>query len=290
MIKISIEKKLNSPSGIMNLKVDLEIPKGEFITLYGPSGAGKTSVLRMISGLMNPYRGEIMVAGKPWFSSKADIHIAPQKRKVGFVFQDYALFPNMTVRQNLEYANSGENHTIFELTEMMEIDGLLDMKPNVLSGGQQQRVALARALVQKPEILLLDEPMSALDQTIRTKIQDYLLVVHEKYKLTTILVSHDISEIIRLSDRVIRLENGKVIEAGIPSDFFTKTNKNKGQLILAQILKLEKQGAIYMAKVNALNSIVNIQLSEKDFLSYRVGSKVMIEIEYLKGKVFPIKV
>lgn len=220
MIQVTIGKKLFSAKGEMILDVDFEIKPGELVTLYGPSGAGKTSILRMLCGLVKPDNGSIVVEGETWFDSVKKINLKPQRRNVGIVFQDYALFPNMTVKENLAYArDKRQSDTIVnELLELMELTNLAHVKPELLSGGQRQRVALARAIVRQPKLLLLDEPLSALDTLLRLKIQDYILRVHEQFHLTTILVSHDILEVIRLSKRVFLLEHGEIIRHGAPGD------------------------------------------------------------------------
>jgi len=219
MIEVSIKKRLLASKGYMHLDVDLEINTGELVTLYGPSGAGKTTILRMLCGLAVPDEGTIKVNGETWFDSTSRINIKPQVRNVGIVFQDYALFPNMTVKENLEYAleKNQPPAIVNELLDLMELSSLSNQKPAVLSGGQQQRVALARAIVRKPKLLLLDEPMSALDTTLRLKIQDYILKAHRQYNLTTILVSHDIIEVIRLSQHVLLIENGIIVNQGPPA-------------------------------------------------------------------------
>ena len=220
MIQVAIKKKLFSALGGMQLDVDFTIREGELVTLYGPSGAGKTTVLRTLCGLSIPDEGFISVGGQPWLDSGKKINLKPQQRDIGIVFQDYALFPNLTVNENLRYALKKDqpDAIVNELLELMELTSLHDKKPELLSGGQRQRVALARAIVRKPKILLLDEPMSALDTTLRLKIQDYILRVHEQFNLTTILVSHDIMEVIRLSNRVFLMDHGKIISQGGPGD------------------------------------------------------------------------
>lgn len=220
MIKIAVKKKLFSPNGEMELDVNFNIRHGELVTLYGPSGAGKTTMLRMLCGLSKPDKGTISVEGETWFDAEKKINLKPQRRNIGIVFQDYALFPNMTVKQNLAYAlEKNQSHGLIdELLELMELTNLHDKKPELLSGGQRQRVALARALVRKPKILLLDEPMSALDTALRLKIQDHISKVHTQYNLTTVLVSHDILEVIRLSQRVLVIEHGTIIRNGSPVD------------------------------------------------------------------------
>jgi molybdate transport system ATP-binding protein len=202
MIEINVNRKLSGANGELNLTLHTTIHQGEFVTVYGPSGAGKTSVLRMLAGSSN------------------GIHVRPQLRNIGIVFQDYTLFPNMSVRGNMEFAlQKGQSSSIVDdFLELTELKNLSDKNPATLSGGQKQRVALARALVRRPKLLLLDEPLSALDSVMQSKLQDYLLLVHEQFKLTTILVSHDINEVMKMSKRVLILESGRVEKDGNPID------------------------------------------------------------------------
>jgi molybdate transport system ATP-binding protein len=220
MIQATISKKLIAAKGEMYLDVDLGIGTGEIVALYGASGAGKTSILRMLCGLTLPDKGLIKVYGQTWFDTANKINLRPQQRNVGIVFQDYALFPNMTVKENLMFALDKKQSPaiVDELLELMELTKLHNVKPALLSGGQQQRVALARALVRKPKLLLLDEPMSALDTTLRLKVQDYIMRVHEQFRLTTILVSHDILEVVRLAKKVFVIDHGKLIRQGAPGE------------------------------------------------------------------------
>ncbi|MEX0273162.1 MAG: ABC transporter ATP-binding protein, partial [Flavobacteriaceae bacterium] len=222
MIAVDIQKRLVGAGGEMLLQLQCGIAKGQLVTLYGESGAGKTSTLRMLAGLLTPDEGNIVVEGQPWFNAEKGMNLAPQNRHIGVVFQDYALFPNMTVRQNLKYAlgKRKDGAIIGELIEIMGLGDLGERRPKTLSGGQQQRAALARALVQRPKVLLLDEPLSALDARTRLRLQDHLLQLHKEYGLTTILVSHDVAEVHKLSDWVFVLENGKLINQGPPSQVF----------------------------------------------------------------------
>ena len=220
MIEFRIEKKLLGPEGEMGLDVNTIIQEGEFVTLYGPSGAGKTSLFRILAGLLLPESGSIRVGDKVWFDSELKINLKPQERNIGMVFQDYSLFPNMSVRQNLEFAlEKGQSRTIIEeLLELIELNNLTNQRPAQLSGGQKQRVALARALVRRPKLLLLDEPLSALDPEMQSKLQDYILKVHQEYGLTILMISHDLIEVIKMSERVLLLKQGKVVNDGKPSE------------------------------------------------------------------------
>ncbi|MBT8253869.1 MAG: ATP-binding cassette domain-containing protein [Bacteroidia bacterium] len=278
MIKIDIHKALQAAEGEMNLEIDLQIEQGQLITMYGESGAGKTSTLRILSGLMKPDSGRILVNETAWFDSKTGISLKPQKRKIGFVFQDYALFPNMTVKENLEFAlqkGQGKNK-ISELIEITELGGLKDRKPDSLSGGQKQRVALARALVQQPELLLLDEPLAALDPKIRRKLQDYILKVHREFKLTTILVCHDIGEIIKLSDMVCILEKGKITRLGAPEDVFINKQISGKFKFTGDVLKIQKEDVIYIVTIGIQSNVVKVVAQEDEIHNLSVGDKVVV--------------
>ncbi|MDZ4378071.1 MAG: ABC transporter ATP-binding protein, partial [Xanthomonadaceae bacterium] len=153
--------------------LDLAVAAGETVAIVGASGAGKSTLLRMLAGLSQPNSGRIVVDGEPWFDSAKKINLPPQQRAIGFVFQDYALFSNLTVRQNVAYAaDKGQASWVVRLLAMTGLTELQDSLPARLSGGQKQRVALARALARKPKLLLLDEPLSALDGALRAQLQD----------------------------------------------------------------------------------------------------------------------
>ncbi len=227
----------------MLLDIRAEIELGEIVALYGTSGAGKTSTLRMLAGLMQPDSGHIQIGSETWFDSDKKINFAPQQRDVGLMFQDYALFPNMTVRANLEFAQekNTDNKRIDELIEAMQLGDLQHQFPTRLSGGQQQRVALARTLAQGAKVLLLDEPLSALDTEMRRDLQDFLLAFHKKYQPTIILVSHDIGEIFRLADRVFVLENEEITQTGTPLEVFAEGNEK----LIGRVIEVdEKQGLV----------------------------------------------
>lgn len=278
MIELTLNKALIGSSGVLNLDMHFQIERGQFVTLYGPSGAGKTSTLRMIAGLMEPENGKIIVNENVWYDSSKNISLSIQKRNVGFVFQEYALFPNMTVLGNLKFAmRKGEDITfVNELIDIIALRELENRKPSSLSGGQKQRVALARALIQKPELLMLDEPLSALDRGMRMNLQDYLLNLHNKYNLTTILVSHDISEIFKLSNKVIVLNNGKIEKQGAPQDIFGDRAISGKFQFTGEVIKIEKQNFLIIVSVLIGNDLVRVIADEHEIEGLQLGEKVLV--------------
>ena len=278
MIEIDIYKTLEAADGEMELRIQLNIAKGEFVTLYGASGAGKTSTFRILSGLMKADKGTIKVNGKTWFDSAQKINLTPQQRKIAYVFQDYALFPNMTVRQNLEFAlrKNQNKKIVLDLIDLMELGALQNKKPEKLSGGQQQRVALARALVQQTEILLLDEPLSALDIKIRLKLQNYLLKLHKAYNLTTIMISHDIGEIIKMADQVLVLEKGKIIKQGTPDKVFINEKVNGDFKLIGEVLKIEQKEQQFIITALIQDNVVKLIAEESAVKELKLGDKIML--------------
>jgi molybdate transport system ATP-binding protein len=238
MIRLDLQKKLLAGSEAMQLGLEISIRPGDFVTLSGPSGAGKTSVLRMLAGLLKPDGGRIEINGETWFDQSKGIDLPPQRRSLGFVFQDYGLFPNMSVRENLLFALSkGQpRQVVEELIHTVELENIQHRKPATLSGGQQQRVALARALVRQPAILLLDEPLSALDAALRSRLQDYLLQLHRQLQFTAIMVSHDPAEVLKMSDQVVLMENGSVVRQGLPELVMTDLSGGAHQRLSGRVL------------------------------------------------------
>ncbi|MGA0560624.1 ATP-binding cassette domain-containing protein [Larkinella sp. VNQ87] len=197
------------------LDVELVLEAGSLTGLYGPSGSGKTTLLRILAGLTPPAFGEIRVGEQIWFDSAQRINWPPQQRNVGMVFQDAALFPNMTVRQNVQFAAGNQRDPfVDELLELAGLTTLAERKPATLSGGQRQRVALVRALARRPQVLLLDEPFSALDADTREPLLDELLRLHQRFGTTTVLVSHQHEEVQRIADQWIELKQGKLVRHG----------------------------------------------------------------------------
>ncbi|MEM7485011.1 MAG: ATP-binding cassette domain-containing protein [Bacteroidota bacterium] len=291
MIVLDIDKKLLAADGEMHLELNLTLEKGKLITLYGESGAGKTSTLRLLSGLMKPDQGRIIVNGKTWFDSDKKINLPPQKRKIGYVFQDYALFPNMTVLENLEFAlaKGQDKKNVSDLIEIIELGTLQHRKPETLSGGQKQRVALARALAERPDILLLDEPLAALDIKIRLKLQDYIQKIHREFNLTTILISHDIGEIVKLSDHVIFLEKGSIVRQGNPDELFINRNISGKFKFTGEILKIEQQEIVHIATVLIQNSVVKVIVQDSEVQDLHVGDKVLVATKAFNPILYKIE-
>ncbi|GGD11366.1 ABC transporter ATP-binding protein [Aureimonas glaciei] len=204
-------------------KFDLSIRKGEFVSLLGPSGCGKTTVLRMVAGFETPSSGAIVIDGQ-------DVtNLPPNRRRIGMVFQAYALFPNMSVFDNvafgLKIAGMAKAEIGARVTEMLKLIGLghlADRYPYQMSGGQQQRVALARALAPKPQVLLLDEPLSALDAKIRTSLREEIRQIQQQLGITTIFVTHDQEEALSISDRIVVMNGGRAEQVGTPFEIYNR--------------------------------------------------------------------
>ena len=274
MIDVVLQKSLHGAEGAFSLEVALEIPQQAVIAIMGPSGAGKTSLLKMMAGLMLPDKGKIAIDENIWFDADRKINRKPQERSVGYVFQEYALFPNMSMRENLLFAvgKRGEKRIVDELMELMGLTTLQDRKPAHLSGGQQQRVALARAIVRRPQILLLDEPFAALDKPMRQRLQQDLKMLHEHYGTTTLLVSHDPVEVARLAHEVIVLGNGKVSKQGPP--FEVLHNAEEDGAIEGEILVINRKKHEIGMVSESIFHIVSVTGPMLDTLE--VGSKIRV--------------
>jgi molybdate transport system ATP-binding protein len=272
MIKIDIFKKLHGSNGQMNLDVNFHIKQGDFIALAGLSGSGKTTLLRILAGLEKA-TGEIKIAEDIW--QDKSIFLAPQKREIGFVFQDYALFPNMNVMDNLLYVNKDKNlaNHLLKITELEELKNRL---PNSLSGGQKQRVSLCRALMNRPKLLLMDEPLSALDPKMRMKLQQEILALHKEFNTTTIMVSHDPSEMYRLSNRVIVLDQGKIIDDGEAKDVLLKTSGSQKFSFEGELLDIVKVDVIYIAIVSIGQQLVEVVVSNSEAQELKIGQSVQV--------------
>lgn len=247
--------------------------------LTGPSGVGKTTLLRLLAGLVKPQSGRIALGEDVWLDTEKSIFQSPQQRKIGMVFQDYALFPHLTVRQNLTFAlKKGEDPTrVEELLREVELTQLADQKPHQLSGGQKQRVALARALVQSPRLLLLDEPLSALDRSMRYRLQGYLLNLHQRYQLTVVLVTHDLAEIFRLADRVVELDEGKTGRQGTPAEVFTLARPaTNGPELYGEVLTCTVEGEETVVQALIDQRIHTLRLPASRAVDLRPGGSFLL--------------
>ncbi len=278
MIDVSLKKTLQGTAGTMLLDIQLNLQSGHIIAITGPSGSGKTTFLRLLAGLTKPQSGRISIDGDTWLDTNRKIHRPPQKRPIGFVFQNYSLFPNMTVRGNLEYALGPGQATseLEEVVDVMELGQLTTRAPDTLSGGQKQRVALARALVRKPKVLFLDEPLSALDGKMRMKLQDYIISVHRKFQLSVFIVSHDPSEILRMAHEVCELDNGLIKKQAEPALFFTSRQLSGKFRFTGNIIDISKEDVITVVSVMVGNNLVKVIASSPDDQKLQVGDKVLL--------------
>lgn len=278
VMEIDVQKELVSAHGRMTLTIKVKFLRGELVVLFGESGAGKTTLLRMISGLTKPDRGHIKVGNSVWFDSAAGINKSPQERNIGFVFQDYALFPNMSVFNNVAYGQTqGDQLYVNELIQKFGLTEFSSRKPDKLSGGQKQRVALARALARKPDFLLLDEPLSALDADIRTSLQNEILKAHGINNATTLLVSHDLTEVFRLAQKVLKIENGKITGVGKPDELFLNNQISGKVQITGSIVKIQKQDTFYLLTVvTGMNQLIKVTAFASDIQNLSEGDRVMV--------------
>ncbi|MDU7070963.1 ATP-binding cassette domain-containing protein [Campylobacter ureolyticus] len=270
MIEFSLKKELFGINENMELNVKISFKSGSFISLSGESGSGKTTILRCLAGLEKA-DGFIKVDNEIWQDEK--IFLSPQKRRIGFVFQDYALFENLSVKDNFLFVEKDINHCS-KLLDMLGLMSLKDRYPTNLSGGQKQRVALGRAMMRKPKLLLLDEPLSALDPHLRARLQDEISKIQDMFKTTTILVSHDPNEIYKLANYMFVLKNGKIVKKGTPKEILLKTNGSQKFAFSGTLLNLEKIDTIFVATVSVGQQITEVALASD--LGLKVGDEVTI--------------
>ncbi len=278
MIHINLSKQLQFSSGKKALEINIHLPQNKITTLWGESGAGKTTLLKLIAGLLKPDAGFIQINDAVWFDAKQRKNVPPQQRSIGFVFQDYALFPNMTVLQNLQYAAKPKEDDafIYHLVETASMRAFLHVKPSRLSGGQQQRVALIRALVRKPKMLLLDEPLSALDTELRYQLHEALKQLQNELGFTAVLVSHNKEEVCALSHHLIQLQEGKVIFEGTPQHlFFSLSSQNKLQL-MAYVISVKSNGSHALIEVKVGNQIQVLSINSDETRNIKAGDEIII--------------
>lgn len=223
MLEIDVKKRLRD----FDLDVSLKVEVGEILMLVGENGCGKSTLLNMVAGLITPDAGEISLAGEPLFDSGLRINLPPEERKIGYVFQSYALFPHLTVRENVAFGLRARRFSrqkievkVKEQLEAFDLWGMRDAKAVNISGGQKQRTALARALAIQPRLLLLDEPLAALDIRRQAEMRKELRNLIRNFGVPSIVVTHDLRDVVSIGDRVFFLEEGKVIHSGPAEEVF----------------------------------------------------------------------
>lgn len=269
MLKLAIAKTWKGPAGLKNLQVEANFAEGERIAVIGESGAGKTTLLRIIAGLSQANKGLVEWRRKKWQENES--FLQPQAREVGLMFQDYALFPHLSVKENLLFAAKKDDlkqKYALELLERIEMGEFAHRKPAQLSGGQQQRVALARTLVQLPQVLLLDEPLAALDVEMRLRMQDLILAHHHTYAGVILFVSHDLDEVWRMASRVLKMDGEGNCVVGTPTEILGGEVKD---YIDGTVVDILPDGR---AKVWAGSQLVEIALPNP----VSVGEKVKISL------------
>lgn len=262
----------------ITLDSEIYCDQGELIALIGPSGGGKTSLLRMIAGLAKPPEGTISCNGEIWLDTRQGVHLSPQQRHIGYVFQDYALFPHMSAVQNIEAALQDlpkikRRQKAHELIEMVNLSGLENRLPRELSGGQRQRVALARALARDPKVLLMDEPFSAVDQVTRRKLQYELVQLRQRIKLPIIFVTHDLNDAMQLADRIYAISRGATLQNGPPMELMRYPDN-------AAVARLMDQQNIFEGKI--LEHDENSKTTRVQWLNYELDAR--LQTQHSSGK------
>lgn len=278
MIQLSAQKELNTDGATFSLDIELHIEKGEHTGIIGSSGAGKTTLLKILAGLVKPDSGKLIVDGETWFDADRKINLPTQERHIGFVFQDYALFPNMSARENLEFAFSSvvDKKRVEEVMEMLAISDVANQKPGTLSGGQKQRVALGRALIRDPKLLLLDEPLSSLDPGMRTKLQKSLSLIACNFNGTMILVSHDATEVIQLTERALILEKGRIVHQGSPAELLLLQSGGDNKPGMVEVIGILPDRKVAIVKSH--HGVLHIPYDADAENKLKIGDNICLKI------------
>lgn len=274
---VNIKKRFSSGATVAG-DLQASMRAGTIVVLFGPSGSGKTTLVRSIAGLERPDEGAIQFDGETWFDTSSSIFIEPQHRRVGYVFQEAALFPHLTVRANVRYGLNSRDVSATawagELVEMLDLGDLVDRYPRQLSGGQAQRVALARALVPNPRLLLLDEPFAALDTPARAGLRRLLRASVERLGIAAVLVTHDRTEAIALGDLMAVLAEGRVRQVGPVLDVF----RRPADLVVARSVGVESVVPAHI--LSAENGLVELRVGQATLQA------VDVELEHNTREVF----
>jgi molybdate transport system ATP-binding protein len=288
MIRVDVRKKLSLATGEAHLEAAFALEPGAFVTLHGPSGAGKTTLLKILAGLVQPETGTVTVGDETWLDTRRKLSVPPQRRAVGLVFQDYALFPNLTVRENVAFGLDDPKHRgrVTDLLERTGLAGMANRMPATLSGGQQQRVALARTLVRQPKLLLLDEPFAALDAATKSTLRNELLAFHRQFGLTTILVSHDPVEIYQLPDYQLEMDHGRLVRQGFPRDL-AGAAAQPGEIELpGRVLSVTGMGQQYLVRVQTdAQQVVAVVVLAEEARGLAVGDAIRLTARLLDARI-----
>ncbi len=280
MLELSVRKQL----GHFAFAAEATLPSAGVVALFGRSGAGKTTLVNMLAGLLSPDSGRIAVAGRVLFDSAAGIDLPPERRRIGYVFQEGRLFPHLDVRANLLYGHRRipQAERIFKLPEIVDLLGighLLGRRPANLSGGEKQRVAIGRALLSNPRLLLLDEPLAALDAARKAEILPFIERLRDELGLPIVYVSHDPTEVLRLADRILLLEQGRVAAAGPVSEVF-------GRPELQRLIGAEEAGTVLSAVVAGRDETYGLTR-----LSFGEGGSLIVpEMEAASGSALRLRI
>ncbi|WP_215782384.1 ABC transporter ATP-binding protein [Paludibacterium sp. B53371] len=267
----------HSPDKRFSLHVEGHCPLGKTTAIFGPSGAGKTTLLRLLAGLETPLADSYLHHGEEiWFDQRQ--HLPVQRRGIGMVFQDFALFPHLSVRDNLTFGARRQDQALVDsLLDWTGLGSLAGQRPQALSGGQRQRVALARALACRPRLLLLDEPLSALDQTLRLELRQMLRDMQQQLGFTMVLVSHDLAEVFSLADHVLHLSQGRLLAHGTPAALFLPHSDDRSRCQLhGTVLAIRPADVLWRISVQVGQEIVVVLVSAEEAGKLAVGDGVVL--------------
>ncbi|NQD36708.1 ABC transporter ATP-binding protein [Permianibacter sp. IMCC34836] len=279
MLRVQLEKRIGPREQQRSLSVAFELAAGDVLALSGPSGVGKTTLLRLLAGLEQPDRGLIHFADQCWLDTPHQRRVNTVHRRIGFVFQDYALFPHMTVSEQLRFAQRQPDlKRTQEWLDRLELGAHRDQLPRQLSGGQRQRLALARALIGEPQLLLLDEPLSALDADLRQDLQQMLARIFREQKITTVLVSHDPGEIFQLAQRLLLLSETAASQLGTPTELLLGALTPGRCTLHATVLALQASDVMVTAVLGIGADRITTLITPAEAAALRIGQTVQVQL------------
>lgn len=289
--EIDIRKSFAENGNVcFDLDASFRIPEGKITVIFGPSGSGKSTILRLLAGLERGDSGSVICGDRVWFNSERSIHLPPQERSVGVLFQDLALFPHLDVRGNIGYALGRESDPgrVAELLEMTELADLKDRYPRELSGGQRQRVALARALARKPDLLLLDEPFSALDAAVKKRLYEEIIELHSRLGFTAVMVTHDLAEAYRLAEHAILLKNGRVVKEGSPEEVFLGRGLSTRIQIPVKVIAMDSDEIHTLLTVEEGRRTFRVFVDSDEAKDIGIGDEVVVAAKASEALVFKV--